>query len=461
MGKVVRGVVAVLALGLGPAQARAQNLLANPDFDTDMAGWTVENATWSYLSTGGWPAGVFTPGAVVGSNVGTVAGGLIALSQCVPVAASTTYVVSAQTFVPTGQVGSGQAYVKVTLYTTSNCAAGTISSQVTTPAISTPGTSWQRSSATFTTEAVVHSARLGLVVQTPQANGTFDTRFDAVYLGRPVKGDLNGDGRVDLVLDDLSSDNHVAWFMAKERQAGSAALSPAADGPDWKLSAVDDFDTSSAAPALLRDDLVFRNTATGELQFWLMNGTARTSVAALSGGAPPPVEWQLTSAADFDHDGVADLLWRNTTTQKLMVWTMNGTAWTGVITPSPDHAVDSNWGVVAALDVDKDGNADLLWYNSTTGKIVIWYMDASVVRTTGKFATPANAGDNNWKVLAAGDYARVAAPNLDSVDLVWRNETSGKMVLWYLDTSFVRVSGGFTSPDSASPALGWTVAGPR
>ena len=461
MGRTVRGVVALLGLGLASAPALAQNLLANPDFDTDMAGWTVESATWAYLGTGGWPAGVFTPGAVVGSNVGSVAGGMVILSQCVPVAASTPYVVSAQAFIPAGQVGSGQAYVKVTLFTTATCVPGTISSQFDTPAISTPGASWQLSSATLTTEPSVHSAMVSLVVKTPQANGPFDTRLDAIYFGRPVKGDLNRDGRVDLLLDELASNNHVAWFMAKERQAASAMLSPAADGPDWKLSAVDDFDTAGSAPALLRDDLAFRNTVTGELQFWLMNGTSRTSVAALAGTPPPAVEWQLTAAADFNQDGQADLLWRNTATQKLMVWTMNGTGYTGTLTPSPDQAVDANWGCVAALDVDKDGAPDLLWYNSTTGKIVIWYMNASLVRVTGKFATPANAGDNNWKVLAAGDYARVAAPNLDSVDLVWRNETSGKMVLWYMDTTFTRAGGGFTSPDSPSPALGWTVAGPR
>ncbi len=458
MKSAIGAVLAVLALGLGWAPAQAQNLLTNPDFDADLSGWTVDSGSWSFLAAG-WPTGVFTPGSAQGQHPGTVAGSFVFLTQCVQVSPSTPYLASFYGFIPTGQGSTGEVFMRVNRYSTTGCTS--LTSQGDSPTLTTPGTSWQHSSATFSTSASEHSVRVSLAIRKPAADGPFEARLDGVYLGRPVKGDLNADGRVDLLLDDLASSNHQVWFMAKERQATATALSPAADGPDWKLSAIDDFDGGSSAAAFFRDDLVFRNTVTGELQFWLMNGATRASVAALSGAQPPAVEWQLTAAADFNQDGQADLLWRNAATQKLMVWTMNGTAFTGALVPSPDQAADANWACVAALDVDKDGHPDLLWYNATTGKIVIWYMDASLVRLTGKFAEPPNAGNNNWKVLAAGDYARVAAPNLDSVDLVWRNETSGKLVLWYLDSSFVRVGGGFTTPDSPSPALGWTVAGPR
>jgi hypothetical protein len=49
-----------------------------------------------------------------------------------------------------------------------------------------------------------------------------------------------------------------------------------------------------------------------------------------------------------------------------------------------------------------------------------------------------------------------------SNDLVWRNATSGKMVVWHLDLHRQRTGGLFTTPDSGSPtATNWNVVGPR
>ena len=110
-----------------------------------------------------------------------------------------------------------------------------------------------------------------------------------------------------------------------------------------------------------------------------------------------------------------------------------------------------------------------MWYNPSTGKIVSWFLDASYARTSGNFTTPANAGDNNWKVLASADYGigadgtvDVAPPVPGSHDLIWRNATSGRFVVWHLDYARNRTNGLFTTPDSpTAPATDWTIVGPR
>ena len=184
----------------------------------------------------------------------------------------------------------------------------------------------------------------------------------------------------------------------------------------------------------------------------------------LSGGAVLPTNWDLAATADFDHDGRPDIVWRNFSSQKIVIWTMASTAKVGNVIPSPDQAVDANWMIVAALDYNSDGNTDFLWYNSTSGKIVTWYMNASVVRTSGQFTTPANAGDNNWRVLASSDYSRAYVPGTPpygTPDIVWRNETSGNQVVWHLDFASNRVHGEFTNPSANTPALDWTIVGPR
>lgn len=180
----------------------------------------------------------------------------------------------------------------------------------------------------------------------------------------------------------------------------------------------------------------------------------------LSGAAPLPVNWSLVSTADFSHDGKADLVWEDATTGQLVVWTMGGPAKTGEIVPTPDAAADANWAVVAALDFDYDANTDLLWYNAVTGKLVMWFMDADVVRITGTFTTPDSAGGANWKVVAAGDYGLGLGGVLNSNDVVWRNDTSGKLVVWHMYKD-QRTAGVFFTPDVPTPALDWTVAGPR
>ncbi len=221
---------------------------------------------------------------------------------------------------------------------------------------------------------------------------------------------------------------------------------------------MDDFDADG------RSDLVFWNQLTGNVEIWLMNGVARVGTPVpLSGGAVLPTNWDLSATADFNHNGRPDLLWRNTTSQKLVIWTMNGSAKVGSLVPNPSQAVDGNWTVVAALDYSNDGNTDLLWYNTSSGKIVTWYMDASVARTSGQFTTPANAGNANWRVLAGADYSRtyVAGSPLGAPDIVWRNETSGNQVVWHMDLASTRIAGQFTSPAANTPALDWTVVGPR
>ncbi len=172
-----------------------------------------------------------------------------------------------------------------------------------------------------------------------------------------------------------------------------------------------------------------------------------------------PLNWKLSATGDFDADGRADILWRNTTSQKLVIWTMNGYQKIGNIIPSPDQAADANWEVAAAADFNGDNNRDLLWYNQTSGKIVLWFMDAAVVRITGQFTNPASVGNNNWRVLAVGDYGKGPGGLYDTNDIVWQNDTSKKVVVWFMDLAGSRTGGTFTVPDTLLGS--WDLVGPR
>jgi len=54
---------------------------------------------------------------------------------------------------------------------------------------------------------------------------------------------------------------------------------------------------------------------------WLMNGDAIASTPGLGNVATP---WAIAGVGDFDGDGEADLLWRETTSGAIALWFING-----------------------------------------------------------------------------------------------------------------------------------------
>ncbi len=271
------------------------------------------------------------------------------------------------------------------------------------------------------------------------------------------KGDFDRDLRTDLVFRRGATGQNDVWCMNGGTRLTLGSVSPAPASLDWRIVGADDFDRDRDS------DLLLWNAATGQVEIWLMNGLARVGSGLPLSGAPTlPVNWRVAATGDFDYDGWPDLLWRNLTSQRLVVWTLEGTARKGSLFPNPDHAVDGNWEVVAALDYDGDGWRDLLWYNWTSGRIVQWLLDRDLVRLSGRFTSPSGAGDANWKVLASGDYGVGPGGLPFTNDLVWRNATSGRVVLWHLDPTGTRTAGMFTTPDAPSPApTDWTIVGPR
>jgi subtilisin-like proprotein convertase family protein len=297
-----------------------------------------------------------------------------------------------------------------------------------------------------------------------------------------TKGDMNHANRqTDLIFNRLATplgaptNVNAVWFMdgVTATAAVPSNISPNAASADWQIFGADDFNHDD------KTDLMFRNTTTGAVEFWLMDGNtsppARVGAAVpLTGGPTLALNWQVAATGDMNRDGRPDILWRNTTSQKLVGWLMGqsgapGTQKTGNLIPTPDQAINSNWRVVALLDINLDGNVDLLWYNSTSGNIVYWLMDGNFVRITGLFTNPTNAGNNNWKVVAAGDYGTTCTnPARDNqFDIVWRNDNSAFIVVWTMDSSGNRTSGCFTIPngptfaDAPDAPPDWFVVGPR
>jgi hypothetical protein len=195
-------------------------------------------------------------------------------------------------------------------------------------------------------------------------NGTFQAA--ARLCGTPH--DFNGDGTADVLWRNTGSGDVVAWLM-NGGTVTQAPLLASSVPPAWQIAGVGDFNGDGFA------DVLWRNTGSGDVVAWLMNGGTVMQAPLVASGVP--VAWQIAGVGDFNGDGVADLLWRNTGSGDVAEWLMNG----GRVTQAPLVAsgVTLAWQVAGVGDFNGDGIADVLWRNTGSGDVAEWLMNGGTV----------------------------------------------------------------------------------
>jgi len=151
---------------------------------------------------------------------------------------------------------------------------------------------------------------------------------------------------------------------------------------------------------------------------YLMNGTAIAGEGYLRTVADP--NWNVVGTGDFNDDGNADILWRNSATGENYLYPMSGTTILGAegyLRTVPEQ----NWNVQATGDYDGDGKADILWRNSSSGENYVYFMDGTTIKPTEGYIR--TVAELNWRVALGtqGAQARMVA------DVVIAIDTSGDM----------------------------------
>jgi probable HAF family extracellular repeat protein len=266
-------------------------------------------------------------------------------------------------------------------------------------------------------------------------------------------GDFTGDGDADILWRN-SNGSLVEWLMngstiestATPTYQGSA-VSP---GASWSVAGIGDFNGDGA------DDILWQNT-NGSLAMWLMNGsTIESSVTPTCQGSAvsPSASWSVAGIGDFTGDGDADILWRNSN-GSLAMWLMDGSTIESSTTPTYQGSAvspGSSWSVAGIGDFNGDGDADILWRNSN-GSLAMWLMDGSTIESS---ATPTYQGsavspDSSWNIVEIGDFTG----NGDS-DILWQQSTTGALVEWQMNGSQIVSSQSVTSQGAPVAPSSWT-----
>jgi hypothetical protein len=253
-----------------------------------------------------------------------------------------------------------------------------------------------------------------------QPNGGFVANGANAWYGVPVSwtiagtGDFNGDGRDDILWrhDDGSFTNWLA-------QSNGSFVANAANAwfgvpVSWQVAGTGDFNGDG------RDDILWRND-NGQLGQWLGTSTGGFADNGANAFYGVPTDWTVAAVGDFNGDGRSDILWRN---DNGLVTEWLGTQ-SGAFVANNAHVwaqVDNAWQVVGTGDFNGDGRADILWRN-TSGDLTNWLGQS----TGGFIANDANSRsmvDNSWNVAAIGD-----ANGDGRDDIIWRND-SGAFTDW-------------------------------
>ncbi len=269
------------------------------------------------------------------------------------------------------------------------------------------------------------------------------------YLGQmpdgPIyAGDFNGDGHQDLLFRWATTGSNTALFIYEldgNQELGDDYVRVSPSSPvngsstslstSFKIAAVADFNGDG------KSDLLLQNTSSGAVQYWCLGGGSIGQT--LVGTITTSVEtgWSCLGAADLFGNGEQDAIWLSGNSGEadfgnVYEWEVQNSGYNQTTIGN----VGSNMTYFGAADLNGDGTDDLVWQNSSTDAITIWWSGLESNNTTLQLSTP---------VTSIAALADVLTPTAGSSTVTLQGVTPGQLSLYN------NIIGASTLDDSALP----------
>lgn len=251
-----------------------------------------------------------------------------------------------------------------------------------------------------------------------------------------LRGDFDGDGQVEL----LNYDGESGLVSIVDSFDGSSTPRPLSFAPPGAQPyASGDFYRAG------RRELLWRDSDTDTLTLWTLDGSVLPRVNAVRNVAGDSLHasaaWQLAGVGDFDADGASDLLWREAGGNRTVLWLMNGETRTA----SPQlPRINARMQIAAVNDFDGDGASDIVWFDPSKRTVRVWLMNGARLQSDLALGVAPRAAS----ILASGDY-----DGNGSADLLWQDDQHA-LTLWQLRNARLHQSikvGDFTQDATVLP----------
>jgi FG-GAP-like repeat len=254
--------------------------------------------------------------------------------------------------------------------------------------------------------------------------------------------DIDGDQKSDLLWRNLSDGTTYVWRMDGTKISSTQQIDPGLTvSSDWEVAGLADTNNDT------KSDILWRQKSTGVVAIWLLDASRANGLAAATVAqkitAPIDLGYKIVAFKDLTGDGKADVTWRNDSTGKVAFWEIDGADFARtangdftVSTRELANPVPPSYFIAGVSDFDGDGKADLLWRNSQSGEVGVWLTDltsSSGFKLQREFSYIDDATGAEVRLAPGGQYTVEAVRDFNGdgkADIFWRDISAGATGVW-------------------------------